>query len=235
MKNEKTNLPFLNNITNFALVTGGIAHDLSNVLAVIVGYSELSFEIFSKKIIDDDDKEFINNAEAYFKEGSNKASNLIKYLKLLSRKFYQESDDDLLSVDIQKVLKKIKINKYWDQNIFKLRIVGANKIPCLHFQEPIITLILDEIIRNSHKIALIFNISITLTISLKYFPQESLLKIVGKDNGPGFDKQMLNNLSYKSDYTGLYILSQISYRLGGWMMIDNDKKGGAIIELAIKV
>lgn len=234
MVNKKNKAPFCDNISNFALVTGGIAHDLNNTLVAIVGYSELLCELFIDKL-NDEDIESAKEARDAIKNGSIKATNIVKYLKTLSNKYYRESDGNLISRDIREVLYKIKENKYWNQKLFKLRFVGSNKIPCIGFPEPIIALILDEIIMNSYKISLKHNKPVTLTIYFKYFTNESLLKIVGKDTGPGFDKKTLENTSSKENFSGLYIISQIANRLGGWMMIDNDKKGGARIELAIKV
>ena len=58
MKQEDANLPFWHNISNFAIIVGGITHDLNGVLAAIYGYTELSFHVFNKNA-SDEDKKFI--------------------------------------------------------------------------------------------------------------------------------------------------------------------------------
>lgn len=234
MKDHRSKIdPLWSSTSNYALIIGGIAHDLNNTLTAITGYAKLID--FKLKGISFEGKEYIQKSLLPIINGAEQADKLTNYLLSISRGFYKKPVEETLFVNAKTALETIKKTRYWDSKKFKLRVRGAKTLTTLPIPIPIFTLIMNEIIANSYKAAQKIDRQVSLTISISYIPNGSMLKIVAKDTGAGFPEDIIANDSYLSKFSGLYIVSEIARRLKGWLLIQNDKKGGARLELALIV
>jgi signal transduction histidine kinase len=216
----------------FPLLTRGFVHDLNNGLNGLRGYDLLLKHRLLNIDMPEADKKFIEEMEDNSEISYQRISRMIGYFLRLSRAFSTDTSRDILITNVHEVIKTIKKDKHGEKNKLQLKIKGANRINVLPIPVPFFTLIIDEIINNSAKIADQSDKPITLTISLSFFPEKSLLKIVGKDSGPGYPENILQAKDLP-EFSGLSFLSQISRQMGGWMVIANDKNGGAKIEVVI--
>ena len=225
--------PFWGNITNYALIVGGLVHDMSNTLLTMSGYLELANEAHSGRI--SISEEGMKRALQYAEQAVQHASTLLKFLRNLSGQFYKTDSEDILFTNPTKTIDKLKTTNPWHRSDFRWVIRGAKKIPVISLPEPIFILIISELISNSFRSSKDSNHLVTLTITLSYFPEQSLLRINSKDTGIGYPDELIVKRSFIEDKTGLYILSEIADSLGGWLLIANDPKGGARTDIAITI
>lgn len=79
-------------------LTGGVAHDFNNLLAVILGYSELSKELYGK------DNEQLNNYLSEIETAGIRGRDLIKQMMLYSRK--DQTPDDLEPLQSEAIIEE---------------------------------------------------------------------------------------------------------------------------------
>jgi len=212
------------------LLAGSIAHDFNNILASILGFSELALEK-----TEDSNKKLIKYLNK-IKDSGIKGRNIIDQMQHLNLQEDTPNNTILLPSLLKSTLQILhstlpsSINIQSD--ITKIMHLLSNSNTALNGQ---------GIIKISMNINKIHNQNCTSCgepINDKY------VVLTIHDNGPGIDKALLNNIfsSDKKEFnSGLEFVSNISHEKQGHLVISNkklhinDKNEGACIELLFKI
>ncbi|PKN65821.1 MAG: hypothetical protein CVU57_08495 [Deltaproteobacteria bacterium HGW-Deltaproteobacteria-15] len=233
-ESKKTPHPsFWDSVSSYALVVGGMVHDLRNALDPISGYTGLwEMDISTMDIPEEDRREYLHNAAEVFRAIKQCAA-IADSLLAISRPFYKDDSDLVLHTNIGQVLADTPRSHFREGTKLAVRFRVRGSIPVLALPRPIFDVIIRELVRNSLEAARRVGRDATLSLSLSYFHEDCLLKIVAKDTGPGFPKEPGDGTPSEQPGTGLFFLREIANRLGGWLAWKNDPRGGARIEVAL--
>ena len=226
-----SSLDFKQRIANaYPYIIGGLVHDMNNTLSVIVGHlTVVHYEANLSNLYRKDLELAIKATE---RQGM-----FLKYIGELSRQFYLAEHRMQSSCNLVNVIKKIRSKASIDRDKFRLLTSGIKLIPILRIPEMVLSQIILEMIRNCQKLSEGMSHILTQKIEFSYLSKSHTLRIVSKDNGPGFPKNVLESqpsfLRADGKISGLYFLSHIVQRIGGNMAIANNKKGGAITSIII--
>ncbi|VAW54350.1 hypothetical protein MNBD_GAMMA07-357, partial [hydrothermal vent metagenome] len=227
------------------LLAGSIAHDFNNILASILGFSELALEK-----TEDSNKKLIKYLNK-IKDSGIKGRNIIDQMQHLNLQEDTPNNTILLPSLLKSTLQILHSTLPSSINIQSdiTNSMPAVKINAPKFNQMIMHLLSNSntalngqgIIKISMNINKIHNQNCTSCgepINDKY------VVLTIHDNGPGIDKALLNNIfsSDKKEFnSGLEFVSNISHEKQGHLVISNkklhinDKNEGACIELLFKI
>ena len=237
IKNEKSflekQLLHTQKIQAIGQLTGGVAHDFNNLLAVILGYTELSSELFAQN--NEQLKSYLKEIETAGKRGRD----LILQMMIYSRK--DQNQNDLAPMNIKTILEEtIGMLRATFPSGIDIETSIEKNIPSVTGNSGLVSQVLMNLCINAkdsmgHDGKLLLALSIeSFKDSLCHSCQEifsgDYVVINVKDNGEGIDDEELTRI-FEPFYTsknvgegtgmGLSVVHGVVHKLGGHIIVDS--------------
>ena len=237
IKNEKSflekQLLHTQKIQAIGQLTGGVAHDFNNLLAVILGYTELSSELFAQN--NEQLKSYLKEIETAGKRGRD----LILQMMIYSRK--DQNQNDLAPMNIKTILEEtVGMLRATFPSGIDIETSIEKNIPSVTGNSGLVSQVLMNLCINAkdsmgHEGKLLLALSIeSFKDSLCHSCQEifsgDYVVINVKDNGEGIDDEELTRI-FEPFYTsknvgegtgmGLSVVHGVVHKLGGHIIVDS--------------
>lgn len=226
-------------------LTGGIAHDFNNLLAVILGYAELSLELFAE-----DNKDLKGYLKEIYTAGA-RGRELVQQMMLYSRKDHDK--EDFTPINIEDVLEETR-------NMLKATFpAGINIKTSVHKELPYVngnSSLISQVLMNlciNAKDALNEQGEIFISVDEENFKNQictscqelysgDYVVINIKDSGEGIDSDNLHRIFEpfftskqvgKGTGMGLSVVHGIVHKLGGHIMVASSVGKGAHIKILL--
>ena len=237
IKNEKTflekQLLHTQKIQAIGQLTGGVAHDFNNLLAVILGYTELSSELFAQ------DNEQLKGYLKEIETAGIRGRDLIQQMMIYSRK--DQSQNDLAPIDIKTILEEtISMLRATFPSGINIETSIEKNIPSVTGNPGLVSQVLMNLCINAkdsmgHDGKLLLALSVEslkdrICSSCQEVCSGDYVVINVKDNGEGIDNEKLSQI-FEPFYTskkvgegtgmGLSVVHGVVHKLGGHIVVDS--------------
>ena len=214
-------------------LTGGVAHDFNNLLAVILGYTELSKELFGKE------NESLNSYLNEIETAGIRGRELIKQMMIYSRK--DQSENDLVAVKTEIILEEtVSMLKATFPAGINIETRVEKNIPNVIANSSLLSQVLMNLCINAKDgmgkegdllitvKAENFNNSLCDSCHEHYSGDYVVIKI--KDTGSGIDEEALKRIFEpffttkqvgKGTGMGLAVVHGAVHKLGGHILVDS--------------
>lgn len=251
MENEKSTLEsqlfHTQKMQAIGQLTGGVAHDFNNLLAVILGYAELSQEMFAKE------NETLNNYLNEIYTAGTRGRELIQQMMIYSRKDQRQEDIAPMKIDvvIDETARMLKATFPASINI-KTEI--EKNIPYVKANSSLISQVLMNLCINA-KDGMDKEGELLITLKVEHFKDRvchSCLELYSgdyvviniEDNGQGIAENILDRI-FEPFYTskklgegtgmGLSVVHGIVHKLGGHIVVNSTVGKGTHFKILLPV
>jgi len=228
-------------------LTGGVAHDFNNLLAVILGFAELSQELYGK------DNEALSSYLDEIYTAGIRGRELIEQMMIFSRK--DKDQNELMPMKIEPLLDEtIKMLKATFPTTINIDTSVQKNIPYVKSNASLISQVLMNLCINAKdSIGHEGNLFITLTVERckqqlchschEYFSGE-YVAISIKDNGQGIAEDMLGRI-FEPFFTtkkvgegtgmGLSVVHGVVHKLDGHIIVTSNAEKGTNFKVLLPV
>lgn len=228
-------------------LTGGVAHDFNNLLAIVLGYAEISLDVYGKE--NDELKGYLDEI---YKAGS-RGQELIQQMMLYSRK--EQNETDLSPLKVATVIEEtVGMLKSTFPTSIHIKTAIEKNVPYVQANASLVSQVLMNLCINA-KHGMGEEGVLLITLGLKHFSNNichscaeqysgSFVVISVKDNGQGIENNILDRI-FEPFFTsknigegtgmGLSVVHGIVHKLGGHIIVNSTVGEGTEFEILLPV
>jgi len=228
-------------------LTGGVAHDFNNLLAVILGYTELSQEIFGKE------NETLNNYLNEIYTAGIRGRELIQQMMIYSRKDQGQEDIAPMKIDVV-IAETARMLKATFPASINIKTTIEKNIPYVKANSSLISQVLMNLCINA-KDGMGKEGELLITLNVEHFKDRvchSCMELYSgdyvviniKDNGQGIAENVLDRI-FEPFFTskkvgegtgmGLSVVHGIVHKLGGHIVVNSTVGKGTHFKILLPV
>lgn len=216
-------------------LVGGVAHELNNPLASILGFCQL--------LLESDDRSEVPETLRLIRREARRMSQIVDDLRVLARGASEESDAGDKRVDAHEVMKHVlRIRGYSlrTSNVHLRWTFGAGPLPVAMGRSSLEQVLLNLITNAEHALGLVEDRPRGLEISSQVSGERAVIRVA--DTGPGVPEALLSRV-FDPFFTtkdpgegmglGLSLVQKLVLEAGGEVYLRSRAEGGVEVELAV--
>lgn len=228
-------------------LTGGVAHDFNNLLAVILGYTDLSKEMFAR------DNESLNKYLTEIETAGKRGRDLIQQMMIYSRK--DQSQNDIVPLKIATILDEtISMLKATFPSGILIKTLIKDEIPLIQGNSSLLTQVLMNLCINA-KDSMGSEGDLLISVSVESVNNQicdachetyagKFVVVDVKDNGEGIDTEHLERI-FEPFFTlkrvgegtgmGLSVVHGVVHKLGGHINVESILGKGTSFKILLPI